>query len=114
MKQDQIDINWAVKVDEAVVGARLEAYFETKACITALMLSIQNQQSAPTNGENPTKTLAKPPLEVICMIKDEIMDQSYRSKIAEWRVAKKCIKHDCDSIDHGVHPDRLSRFDWYD
>ncbi|KAL8964253.1 MAG: hypothetical protein Q9183_004584 [Haloplaca sp. 2 TL-2023] len=81
----------AVKVNPAQLGARIEAYVETKAAAETLKACIAHSKNA---------SLSKVPLEVTRMIIDELQDSTYRNKIPQWVQGCKCATGECSPRDH--------------
>ena len=80
---DQLIIAWATEVDPCQLGARLEAYSETKSAIKAFM------------------DLKIPlPAEVIESITNAVKDQAYMKIIGSWLQAESCYDACCTIKSH--------------
>ena len=92
MRED-ISLAWAVGVDFPRLGARLEAYVETKAAITtfAACKSVSNIPS-----------MTALPVEVLTMIHDALTDMVYLEKLHEWHRAQRCLQGECHARDHST------------
>ena len=86
-----IDIAWALKVDHVQLGARLEAYVETKSAITTLRACLL-RLSLPSNSSMPP--------EISEMIVDEVRDASYKRRISKWHQGRRCVQDECIATDH--------------
>ena len=79
----QLTIAWATKVDASQLGARLEAYSETKSAIEAFV------------------GLKLPlPAEVIDIITNAVKDQAYTKIIGSWLQAENCCNACCTFGSH--------------
>ena len=88
---DEINLAWAVQVDEALLGARLESWFRTKAAITTLERCAPHIQSLSATGV---------PAEVINIIGNELKDIMYREVVVAWLDAQRCWENRCNTEDH--------------
>lgn len=89
--QDNIIIAWATPVSLAQLGARLEAYAETKVAITTFRIAVRN--SAVTACHNL-------PEEIISMISNKVRDIASKRKTKKWTTVTKCLTNTCDSLFH--------------
>lgn len=88
---DKISLAWAVRVDYTQLGARLEAFVETKAAISTFRACVSHAGS---------KKMSKLPPEIISMIANSIKDIVYLPKIRQWLGARKCVLNKCRPRDH--------------
>ncbi|KAL6712983.1 hypothetical protein ACLMJK_009379 [Lecanora helva] len=91
MKARNINLAWAVPVDHAQLGARLETYVETKAAITTFRACLSHS-SIPS--------MRNLPPEVMEMIAAALKDIAYVPKIRGWNRASKCVANNCKLEDH--------------
>lgn len=80
---DQLIIAWATKVEASQLGARLEAYSETKPAIEAFMKLKRNL-----------------PAEVKEIITNAVKDQAYVKIIGSWLQAESCYDAYCTIESH--------------
>ena len=86
-----IDIAWALKIDHAQLGARLEAYVESKSAITILRACLL-RLNLPSNSSIPP--------EISQMIVDELRIASYKPKIYKWHQGRRCVQDECNLLGH--------------
>ena len=86
---DKIHLAWAVPVNHARLGARCEAYIETRASITTFKICSEK-----------SKLLSVLPGEVIGLITDELTDLVYVEKMVYWLCAQNCVTGKCTTKDH--------------
>lgn len=89
--QDAITLAWAVRVDHAQLGARLEAYVDTKAAISTLRACIAHSD---------IRSMSSLPPELVAMIVGTLKDLVYNQKIQGWITARECLQNDCKTTDH--------------
>jgi len=89
--QDAITLAWAIRVDHAQLGARLEAYVETKAAISTLRACIAHSD---------IPSMSNLPPELVAMIVGTLKDLIYLLKIQDWNTARRCLLNDCSFKDH--------------
>lgn len=94
---DKVHLAWAVKVDHAQLGARLEAYKATKAAVTTLKACMVH---------SPIRAMSQLPPEVVDMISDDLKDIAYVPKIRAWLAIDRCLRHTCSPREH-FQPRRL-------
>ena len=80
---DQLVIAWATEMDASQLGARLEAYSETKPAIEAFMKLKRNL-----------------PAEVKEIITNAVKDQAYVRIIGSWLQAESCYDAYCTQASH--------------
>lgn len=90
----KINIAWALKLDHAQLGARLEAYVETKSAVTTLQACLL-RMSLPSTSSIPP--------EISQMIVDVLRDACYEPKILKWHEARRCVQSACTASDHFRH-----------
>ena len=86
-----IDIAWALEIPHAQLGARLEAYIETKPTITAFRACLRQLRLPPK---------AEIPPEILQMILNALRDATYEPKISMWDQGRRCLQDDCETVDH--------------
>ena len=91
--ENDITLAWAVSVDYAKLGARLEAYVETKAQITTLKACVASSCST-------HPSISKLPPEIVTAIANALKDIVYVPKIKRWLRAQKCVHNECERVDH--------------
>ena len=96
VSQNNIVISWATQVDLVQLGARLEAYAETKAAITTFRLAVRT--SAVTACHNL-------PEEIISMIATRVRDIGSERKTKKWNIFTKCLTSGCDPLFHACDQD---------
>ncbi len=89
--QDAVTLAWAVKVHHAQLGARLEAYVETKAAISTLRACV---------AHSVIPSMSSLPPELVAMIAGLFADLLYQRKIQGWNIAKACLQNHCITTDH--------------
>lgn len=87
---NNLSVSWSVKAPWAQLGARLEAYAETKATISAARFCVGP-------GGHTTKSL---PVEIFDMIAGNIKDAAYIDSIGAWLKEEKCAQRACKDRDH--------------
>ena len=97
----RIDIAWALEVPHAQLGARLEAYVETKSAAATLRACLPRLSLL--------SNFTIPP-EVTEMIVDYMRDISYESRISEWHQGRRCAQDECTTLDHFT-PNELANYD---
>lgn len=86
-----INIAWALKVNHDQLGARLEAYVETKSVVNTLRACLLRLSL-------PSKSTIPP--EISQMIVDKLRDASYLPKILKWHRRRRCVQDECETLDH--------------
>lgn len=89
--QDAITLAWAVNVEHAQLGARLEAYVETKAAISTLRACVAHSD---------IPSMSSSPPELMAMIAGALTDLIYKRKIHGWNIARECVENICKTPDH--------------
>ena len=95
----KINLAWAVGVNYAQLGARLEAYVETKPTITTFRACLPH---------SPIPAVSNIPLEVIETIEEALKDMVYFPKVRDWLQDCKCIRNECGFRDHFPERDDAS------
>lgn len=85
ISEDRIMIAWAMPVSLPQLGARLEAYVETKAAITTLRSAARYKSY-------------HLPEEIIQMIASNLQDIVFRHKMKSWIKIYKCATNTCSNI----------------
>lgn len=96
---DQVKLAWTVPVSAAALGARLEAYADTKAMIKTFELCVKYTQA-------PLKYF---PPEIVLMIPSRIRDSAFLPHLEEWERAHRCLEGECGSLEH-FSSDDLERY----
>ena len=91
---EDVKLTWAIKVDSATLGARLEAFLETRE-VEALLSICAKKPGAPFPLDFPLK--------IIKLIASAVGDMRYKSKIKGWQRAVQCIRGDCWSLPKEWH-----------
>ena len=86
--QNHVNLAWATPFHLAQLGARLEAYAETKAAITTFRFAARS------------KFLSKLPEEIISNIADKVRDTVVRHKMIKWTKINSCLSNTCTSSSH--------------
>ena len=94
--EGNISLAWAIEVDQAQLGARLEAYVSTKAAITTLR-SCLARYLLPPSVHIQNRNI---PQEVIDLIADAVKDAVYIPKVQDWTRSQKCVQAKCLVLDH--------------
>ena len=94
--EGKISLAWAIEVDQAQLGARLEAYVSTKAAITTLR-SCLARYLLPPSVHIQNRNI---PQEVIDLIADAVKDAVYIPKVQDWTRSRKCVQAQCLVLDH--------------
>lgn len=100
--QDAITLAWAVRVDHAQLGARLEAYIETKAAISTLRACVAHSD---------IHSMSSSPLELVAMIAGALTDLVYNQKIQGWNESRECLQNECKTTDHFTEAE-LEDMEW--
>ena len=87
----KINLAWAVSVNYAQLGARLEAYVETKPTITTFRACLPL---------SPIPSVSNIPREVVELIEEALKDMVYFPKVRDWLKDCKCIRNECGFRDH--------------
>ena len=87
----QVEISWALKIDHVQLGARLEAYVETKSAVTTFRACLLRLR-LPSNSSISS--------EISQMVVDNLRDASYEPKILSWHKAQRCVQDTCTLTDH--------------
>ena len=95
----KISLAWAVSANYAQLGARLEAYVETKPTITTFRACLPR---------SPIPSVSNIPLEVIETIEGALKDMAYFPKVRDWLKDCKCIRNECGFRDHFPDDDDVS------
>lgn len=98
----KISLVWAVEVDYPQLGARLEAYVDTKAQITTLKACVAHPEARP---------VSKLLVELVSMVGDALKDIVYTQKIPEWHQGARCVQNECVGRDHFKTSELSTRFE---
>ena len=92
MPLNGITLTWATPFDAAELGARMEAYVETKALVHVFKLCVQHAQSeAPLGRLSP---------ELIEMIATEVHDAAFNKQLKMWHKDLFCCANVCRPSEH--------------
>lgn len=91
MPQNAILLAWATPVNLVQLGARLEAYAETKAGITTFRIAARHSTLAPFH---------KLPEEILSMIASEVREIAFNGNLKFWTRVRECLSNDCSKLDH--------------
>ena len=97
----KISLAWAIEVDSAQLGARLEAYIETKAAVTTLVACLSRYR-LPPKAHIPERTI---PREIIDLIADAVKDADYEPRVRAWTKSRRCAQNKCETLDHLTQAD---------
>ena len=91
----EVDIllGWAIPVDDTALGARLEAYAETKAAITTFRLCVQKVK-------NPTSGMGQLSPEVTELIVARVRDAVFDARMQDWAKIHGCVRKVCRNSHH--------------
>ena len=89
---NNLTMAWATPVDTVKLGARLEAYVDTKSAVLTLRLCIPYAPSG--------CYLAKLSPEVIGIIGTQVQDAVFETLRPSWELAWECCQDTCSSHDH--------------
>ena len=89
-KDADLMLAWAVRVDEAELGSRLDTHNATRRQIQSLRLCHAAQISA---------LLSTIPSEVLEMIAEHVYEPVYEERLASWRAVAKCRDNQCEVED---------------
>lgn len=107
--EGKISLAWAIEVDHAQLGARLEAYIETKAAVTTLGACLSRYR-LPQNGQVPERNL---PQEVVDLIVHAVQDAVYKPRVQAWTKARNCVLKEGETLHHFSGRD-VADYDWID
>ncbi len=89
---NSLTVAWAIPVDTAFVGARIEAYVEAKATISMLRLCIKYAQTGISLGNIPT--------EMVENVATHVRQSIFESRLEGWQNAMTCCMGECSPRDH--------------
>lgn len=90
-----VRLAWAVPVSAHILGARMEAYVESKATISTVRLCAQYA--------NPSLTpLARLPAELLNQIVRHVSDSIFEERLSDWVDMCKCHDGGHSSEDNGI------------
>ncbi|KAL8737242.1 MAG: hypothetical protein Q9181_001861 [Wetmoreana brouardii] len=95
--RSNISLAWAINVGHAQLGARLEAYVETKAAITTFKACVRHTTIYSMSQLAP---------ELVEMIADALKDTAYLQRAHQWLSERKCLLHECRPRDHFTKAER--------
>ena len=84
-----INLVWAVPINHARLGARVEAYVESKAAITVFRLCVEK-----------SNLWSRLPPELVDIMANKIKYLAYQDTIAYWLRAEGCVANTCVMADH--------------
>ena len=87
MTLNGITLTWAIPVDAAELGARLESYIETKASIHVFKLCTQHA--------HPGASLGKLSPELIEMVSSEVQNATFNRRLQIWQDLLMCCANVC-------------------
>ncbi|KAL8724911.1 MAG: hypothetical protein Q9181_006623 [Wetmoreana brouardii] len=97
-----LTIAWAAQVSLAQLGARLTAYMDTRATITAFRFIAQHA---------PLAVFRNLPEEMLSMIATVVRDQEFQRNMKRWVQVDNCLANTCTTLSH-VPVEELN--DFYD
>ncbi|KAL8993309.1 MAG: hypothetical protein Q9169_006445 [Polycauliona sp. 2 TL-2023] len=97
----KLTIAWAAQVSLPQLCARLTAYVQTKATITALRFSARHSLSA---------AFRRLPEEILAIIASCLRDVVYQSEIEQWIKIDRCLANTCDPLSHFSHEEMTKRY----
>ena len=86
-----ITLAWAVPVDAPSLGARLEAYAETRAASHIFTLCVKHAVGS---------RMGQLPPEIVQNVCSALWDSAFDAKIEDWRKAHACLSNACKTFDH--------------
>ena len=92
MTLNGITLTWAIPVDAAELGARLESYVETKASIHVFKLCTQHA--------HPGASLGKLSPELIEMVSNEVQNATFNRRLQIWQDLLRCCANKCRPSEH--------------
>jgi len=99
MNGPHITVTWAVPLEAQLLGARLEAYVESKAAIRTFRLCIQYAHA--------NQALAKVPVEVVEMVVSQIQENTFDWRKKWWQDAIRCCSIACSCGHNKEHDKRV-------
>lgn len=97
---NSITIAWAIPVDAATLGARMEAHAQSKATIHTFRLCVQH---AP-----PGAPLGRLPPELVEIVAARIQQSLFKKRMKKWKKSVNCAAGDCYPSDHFSQKEILS------
>ena len=97
---NSITIAWAMPVDAATLGARMEAHAKSKATIHTFRLCVQH---AP-----PGAPLGRLPPELVEIVAARIQQSLFKKRMKKWKKSVNCAAGDCYPSDHFSQKEILS------
>ena len=88
---NQVSLAWAVPVDYTQLGARLEAYVETRAAVTTFKACILHTT---------IRSMSNLPPELVGSVIDALKDIIYLQKIDMWNIERRCMEQECNTRSH--------------
>ena len=96
-----LTVAWAAQVSLPQLGARLTAYFQTRATITVFRLAARDA---------PSSAIRRLPEEILSIIAGFICEIVYQSKIEFWINIERCLANHCDPLFHFTHYEMTKRY----
>ena len=87
-----ITLTWAIPVDAAELGARMESYVEIKAPVHVFRLCVQRAPS-----EAPLRRLSP---ELVELIATEVYDAAFNKQLKAWQQGISCCEETCRRSEH--------------
>ena len=94
--EGKVNFAWAIEADHAQLGARLEAWIETKAAISTLTACFKHYR-LPAKGGLPARGI---PEEIQTMIANELKTAVYEERVQRWTRVQRCVELNCETLDH--------------
>ena len=92
MSLNGITLTWAIPVDAAELGARMESYVETKASTHVFKLCTQHA--------HPGASLGKLSPELIEMVSNEVQNAAFNRRLQIWQDLLRCCANKCRPSEH--------------
>ncbi|KAK0511828.1 hypothetical protein JMJ35_005678 [Cladonia borealis] len=92
MTLNGITLTWAIPVDAAALGARMESYAETKASIHVFKLCTQHA--------HPGASLGRFSPELIEMVSNEVQNAAFNRRLQIWQDCTRCCANKCRPSKH--------------
>ena len=106
--EGKVSLAWAIQTDHAQLGARLEAWIETKAAITTLKACFRHYR-LPPKAASPKRGI---PPEIVTLIANEMKATVYERRVQRWTKVQRCMELECDTLDHFTSRD-LEHCGWW-
>ena len=88
----KLAVAWATPVDPVHLGARVEAYVETKSTISTFRLCSQYASQG--------SSLVRLPAEVLELVVAQVQEAEFQDRRQGWAQDLDCCQYDCHPTDH--------------